>query len=140
MTDSTEPTKDKEVAVRSVLDVFHCVLNAPGVAPEKCYRRNMASYTLVCYVNNIVALYLSEHYEPIPVFVTRAAQHMQEFPSAPVTERYYGLVFKYLAHMTYFVCNFTNVATPCDIPEAIQSAGPQEAPNNSFKADGSAAA
>jgi hypothetical protein len=114
---------------RSVVKAFHAVLNSPGLVPEQCYRRNKVSYALVCYVNNIIGLFLSKNYEVIPVFIARAAKHMAENPPSPGSKAYYAVTKSYLAQMSFFVSSFTSV--PRDeidlyIPAEVLALGKQE--------------
>jgi len=57
---------------RDKIDSFHQNLNHRDIVPERCYRRNNMHYRLVCYVNNIIALYLSSEFNVIPIFINRA--------------------------------------------------------------------
>jgi hypothetical protein len=58
--------------LRDKIDSFHQKLNRRDSLPEGCYRRNNMHYRLVCYVNNIIALYLSSEFNGIPIFINRA--------------------------------------------------------------------
>lgn len=116
---------------RSVIKAFHAVLNSPGLVPEQCYRRNKVSYALVCYVNNIIGLFLSKNYEVIPVFIARAATHMTENPPSLGSEAYYAAAESYLAHMSFFVSSFTSVPREeidMYIPAELLALGKQEPP------------
>lgn len=44
-------------------------LNSKSFVPGRGFRRNVTLYELVCYINNIVACYVSKNAEPIPVFI-----------------------------------------------------------------------
>ena len=125
---STEGARD----ARAVLKAFHTVLNSSDIVPEQCYRMSKAHYPLVCYVNNILGLFLSKNYDVIPVFVGRAAKHMEDFPATPGASTYYAVVQKYLAQMAYFLQNFTRASKEdiaSFIPANILNAGAQPAPN-----------
>jgi hypothetical protein len=116
---------------RSVVKAFHAVVNSPGLVPEQCYRRNKVSYVLVCYVNNIIGLFLSKNYEVIPVFIARAATHMAENPPSLGSEAYYTVVEKYLAQMSFFVSSFTSVPREeieMHVPARLLVLGKQEPP------------
>lgn len=81
------------------LKAMHEQLNSKSVAPSKAYRRNVAVYELLCYINNIVACYISRNEEPIPVFIGRAREYfLRAKPSAP-WENYYAYVEEYLNEM-----------------------------------------
>ena len=114
-----------------VVEAFHGVLNGAALVPEHCYRRNKVSYLLVCYVNNIIGLFLSKNYEVIPVFIGRAAQHMAENPASPGSVAYYKVVTMYLAHMAFVVGSFTDLPheeLEAHVPADLLSLGKQEAP------------
>ncbi|MEK8035024.1 hypothetical protein AACH06_29765 [Ideonella sp. DXS29W] len=116
---------------RSVVKAFHTFLNSPGLVPEQCYRRNKVSYLLVCYVNNIIGLFLSKNYEVIPVFIARAAKHMADNPASSGSVAYYAVAEKYLAHMSFFVSSFTSVPREeidMHIPAELLARGKQEPP------------
>jgi hypothetical protein len=124
---------------RSVLKEFHAFLNSPSLVPEQYYRRNKVSYALVCYVNNIIALFLSKNYEVIPVFISRAAAHMAENPPSEGSAAYYKLVENYLAQMSFFVSSFTSVPREeieMFIPAELLTLGKQALPAPSSTSPG----
>ncbi len=69
-------------------------LNKTENVPNRCYRRNVSIYELVCYVNNITGCYISENFDPIPVFIERSKQFM-EVNSNNEWEMYYHLANEY---------------------------------------------
>ena len=92
---------------RDKIDRFHQKLNHKDSVPEGCYRRNNMHYRLVCYVNNIIALYLSSEFNGIPIFINRAfkeivflkkilKENKREIPP------YYNFVLEYLKLMAVF--------------------------------------
>jgi hypothetical protein len=118
---------------RAKLKRFHALLNDPSLVPEQAYRRNMAIYPLVCYINNIIGLFLSKNYEVIPIFVGRALRHIEEYPSSPTSAPYYQLVSQYLKQIVYVLKNFTAISEESlhsFIPEEVLQAGSQEEPDN----------
>lgn len=126
---------------RAVVKAFHTLLNSPGLVPEQCYRMSKIHYSLVSYVNNMVGLFLSKNYDVIPVFIGRAAKHMEDFPATPSASAYYVIVSKYLAQMAYFLRSFTSVSKEeilCFVPASVLNAGAQPAPNTMFDADAQA--
>jgi hypothetical protein len=76
------------------IEEFQKKLNSKEYAPRRGYRRNVVVYTLLCYVNNITACYISKNEEPISIFIGRARKHMQKFPPEEWKE-YYDLVEGY---------------------------------------------
>ena len=135
-----EPSIEGAREVRSVVKAFHAVLNSPSLVPEQCYRRNKVSYLLVCYVNNIIGLFLSKNYEVIPVFIARAATHMAENPPSLGSEACYTVAERYLAQMSFFISSFTSVPREeieTHIPAALLAQGKQEPPvSTSVAGDG----
>lgn len=123
---STEGAKES----RSIIKQFHTRLNSADLIPEQAFRRNSGAYPLVCYVNNIIGLFLSKNYEPIPIFVARAAEHMAAFPSSPTSSAYYITVNQYLSQVIYHLRNFVEGVEFCDnrIPTTLFEAGPQKMP------------
>jgi hypothetical protein len=116
---------------RSVIKAFHTVLNSPSLVPEQCYRRNKVSYELICYVNNLMGLFLGKNYHVIPTFIARADRHMTECPPTPGSQAYYEVVEKYLAQMSFFVSSFTNLTKEeieMYVPAKFLAAGKQEPP------------
>lgn len=85
-----------KISLRESIADHHTQLNCSDIVPPHCYRRNKVHYDLVSYVNNIIGLYLSKNYEVIPVFIGRAARHMEEFPAGPESMPYYQLASRYL--------------------------------------------
>jgi hypothetical protein len=70
-------------------------LNAKQRVPCRAYRRNVSVYELVCYVNNITGCFLSNNINPIPVFIKRAKEYMEENQKAELKD-YFILVTEYL--------------------------------------------
>ena len=58
--------------LKDKIDEFHRKLNRRDIVPEECYRRNSLHYRLVCYINNIIGLYLSSDFDAVPIFINRA--------------------------------------------------------------------
>lgn len=120
---STEGAKES----RSVIKQFHTCLNSLDVIPEQAYRRNGGSYPLVCYINNVVGLFLSKNYQVIPIFVARAIEHMASFPSSAASAVYYELANRYLMQVVYHLRHFVDGVDEWDdrIPASFLEAGPQ---------------
>ena len=115
-----------------VIRAFQAVLNSASSIPEHAFRRNSTSYPLVCYVNNITGLFLSQSFDAVPIFVARAIEHMAEFP--PHTERlerYHQLVTSYLTHTAYHLSNFVagTVFDADRVPAVVLHGGYQQVPS-----------
>lgn len=123
---STEGAKES----RFVIKQFHACLNSLDVIPEQAYRRNSGSYPLVCYINNVVGLFLSKNYEAIPIFVARAVEHMATFPPSAASAAYYVLAKRYLMQVVYHLRNFVDGVDEWGyrIPASFLEAGPQQLP------------
>lgn len=95
--------------------------------PPRSLRRNAFDYTLVCYVNNITALLLSANYEPVPIFIARAAEHQKAHPATAESDAYYAAVTRYLSQVTYHLKTYVGgLKFDKDrIPASILNAGPQ---------------
>jgi hypothetical protein len=78
---------------------LHQKLNSERLVDGKWYRRNHSAYELVCYINNIVALYLSGNYENIPVFIDRAKGYLSREDAATLNNEYRDHVAQYLLIM-----------------------------------------
>lgn len=76
---------------------FHAVLNAKDIVQPGWYHRNHIAYELVCYVNNIVGLYLSGNYPAIPVLLDRAHGYLNRDDKAQLNDQYRENVMSYLA-------------------------------------------
>jgi hypothetical protein len=115
---------------RAIIKQFHACLNSLELIPEQSFRRNSGTYPLVCYVNNIIGLFLSKNYEPISVFIARASEHMANHPPSAASTGYYRVVNGYLSQITYHLRHFVEGIEYWDarIPSTILEAGPQELP------------
>jgi hypothetical protein len=120
---STEGSKES----RAIIKQFHVLLNGSDLIPEQAYRRNSGAHPLVCYVNNIIGLFLSKNYDPIPVFVARVTEHMAGFPPSAASSAYYAAVTRYLSQVVYHLQHFVSGIEFWDdrIPQHILDAGPQ---------------
>ena len=126
---SVDKQQSQEAKVsRETIEAFHLRLNALDVLPERSLRRNSGTYPLVCYVNAITGLVLSKNFDPIPLFIARAVEHMNERPPSESEQPYYELVRRYISHMAYHIRQYTDgVAFPEGrIPPSVLVAGPQE--------------
>ena len=61
---------------QAVVHRFQARLASAEVLPIRSLRRNSGEYPLVCYINDVTALFVSENSEAVPIFVARAAEHM----------------------------------------------------------------
>jgi hypothetical protein len=64
------------------------------------------TYALVCYVNQVTALYLSKNYPVIPIFLARSHEALLQSNHARVSEQYRRLVLQYLSHVAHFIVEF----------------------------------
>jgi len=117
---------------RAKLKQFHTILNSPSIVPEQAYRMSANLYPLVCYINNIIGLYLSKNYEVIPLFINRALKHINTHPAQPAGIAYHDTVTLYLRHMAHVLKSYSSMSHEllCElIPEEVLNAGPQQIPS-----------
>ena len=72
------------------------MLNSEESVPCMGFRRNVAVYELVCYVNNITGCYLSKNSQPIPIFIGRCRTYFERCPPKAEEIGYFQLVNKYI--------------------------------------------
>jgi hypothetical protein len=121
---------------RRVIMKFHISLNKADLVPQQCYQRDHMTYTMILYVNQIIALFLSSNYEVIPIFIRRTVVELERNVDQPQTENYRKIVHDYLCQVTFYLVNYT--ATNIDIirnvvPKRIYSGGPKPAPEFDHK-------
>jgi len=93
--------------VQDKIENWHKVLNHFESLPSKAFRRNVAVYELVSYVNHIVACYVCGNYHPIDLFIERAREYIEK---NPVKDRdYYNKVESYFKDMELFLSNKASV-------------------------------
>lgn len=126
MTQTQHPSEVAHVS-RTVLASLQSRINSPSCLPPRALRRNSGTYPLLCYVNAITGLFLSENLEPIPLFIARAAEHMKEHPPSAGEAAYYDLVLRYISQMAYHLREHAEgIEFPEDrIPASVLNAGPQ---------------
>lgn len=78
-------------------------LNSEARAPRRGYRRDVAVYELVCYVNNITGCYLSKNLKPIRVFIARARDYMMHNARDEEDRDYFAQVQNYLNLMEEYL-------------------------------------
>ncbi len=86
--------RSKETTVEKI-ELLQKKLNARENVPRLGYRRNVSVYELVCYLNNITGCYISKNFGPIPVFIERARNYINENEAEELME-YYNLASEYL--------------------------------------------
>jgi hypothetical protein len=94
------------------IEQLHQHLNRSDILPDEYYRRNHVHYTLVCYINNIIGLYLSSNFGAIPVFIQRAHRHLEHIrvdEKQLSSDPYLELVEKYLSQMAKFVFSLETI-------------------------------
>jgi len=79
----------------SQIEHLQRALNTHALLPDKALRRNSAIYELVCYVNNVIALNISENHSPIEIFIERAEMFMSE--NEAISPDYYQNVEEYFS-------------------------------------------
>jgi|SRR5438105_9658512 len=125
---TSERSVEGAKASRAVINAFHARLNSSELVPEQAFRRNSSAYPLVCYLNNIAGLFLSKNYDPIPVFIARAAEHMQNSPPSAASRPYYDFATRYLSQVAYHLRSYIEGIEHWDerIPVSLLEAGPQD--------------
>ena len=115
---------------RAVIARFQAKLASAETLPVGSLRRNSGEYTLICYINTVTALFVSENWEAVPIFVARAAEHMMARPADDRLHAYYGLAWRYLTqivhHLTVYVGSVEFDGQR--IPSEIMMGGPQQPP------------
>ncbi len=96
------------------LERLHRQLNQAQLVPRGGFRRNTLHYPIICYINNIIGLYLSQNFEVIPTFLRRALVHIREFKQANPEvyaqgDAYYALVLEYLSLMAHFIASLEQI-------------------------------
>ena len=120
---------DAEVS-QAVIRRFQAKLASAGTLPVRSLRRNSSEYPLVCYINNVTALFVSENWEAVPIFVARAAEHMIARPADDRLHAYYTLAGHYLSQIVHHLMVYVG-GVEFDrerIPSAIMTGGPQQPP------------
>lgn len=118
-------------ASRAVIRRFQTKLASAELLPERSLRRNSSDYPLVCYINNVTALFISENWEAVPIFVARAAEHMIARPADSRLQAYYALARQYLSQVVHHVTvNVGGIEFDRErIPSPIMTGGPQQPPD-----------
>ncbi len=86
-------------ASEAVVRRFQAKLASAEILLERSLCRNSGEYPLVCYINNVTALFVSENWKAVPVFVARAAEHMIARPADTRLQAYYELASAYLGQV-----------------------------------------
>lgn len=89
--------------MNSEFDRIQKALNSRELIPKKGFRRDVAIYELVCYVNNITGCYISENLEPIRIFISRARTYIEDNGKDDVNSNYIELVSRYLDLMENYL-------------------------------------
>ncbi|TYP79851.1 hypothetical protein [Paenibacillus methanolicus] len=74
-------------------------MNDEAAMPPNCYRRNSIYYSLVSYMNHIVALYVSSAWSAIPVFMNRAHNAIQHLSRTNGEHVYFDRCRRLLLHI-----------------------------------------
>lgn len=120
---------------RRVIRQFQKQLNSPHLVPAQCYRMSSGSYGLVCFVNQVTALYLSRHHALIPLFLARSHRALLNADHAKVSAPYRQLVLQYLGHMAHYIVDHGGLGDDEDdliglIPPALIALTPGPLPED----------
>lgn len=118
-------------AARKEIEKFHLLLNHDAMIPAQCYRMSNNLYSMVCYTNQVVALFVSKNFQMIPVFINRAYKQLKQFDDQPGTVGYRTLVLDYLCQVTFYLENYCNLDPEWfkdRIPAEISEGGSKIAP------------
>ena len=120
---------------RRVIKRFQEHINSPRLVPDQCYRMASSTYALVCYVNQVTALYLSKNYAVIPIFLGRAHEQLHMASSERVSEPYRNLVLQYLSHVAHFIVEYRCLREDEEhfaefLPKALLEMVPASLPEN----------
>ncbi|MCA2019226.1 hypothetical protein LDJ79_24240 [Vibrio tritonius] len=120
-----------EKSARKEIEKFHVLLNHEAMIPAQCYRMSDNLYSLVCFTNQIVALFISKNYQMIPIFMGRVLTQLQKVQNQPGVIGYSKLVYDYLCQVAYYLdqfCNLDEEWLKSRIPQGLLKAGAQKAP------------
>ncbi len=118
-------------AAKKEIEKFHVLLNHDAMIPGQCYRMSHTYYSMVCYTNQVVALFISKNFQMIPLFIGRAYAQLERFEGEPNTEGYRKLVLDYLSQMSFYLTRFATLDEEWfkyHIPEVILNRGERKAP------------
>jgi len=83
----------------TAIEKMHEEYNSEANIPKHGFRRNSIIYELVCYINNIIACYVSKNEKPIPIFIERAKVYVNESSEKEELSNYLNKVKEYLEVM-----------------------------------------
>lgn len=125
------PSNSNEKSARKEIEKFHLLLNHQAMIPAQCYRMSDNLYSLVCFTNQIVALFISKNYQMIPIFIERVFKQLQRVESQPGVMGYRHLVYDYLCQVSYYLAQFGDLDEEwfkSRIPQELLDAGAKNAP------------
>lgn len=74
------------------------------------FQGSLPDYELCSFVNNMIACYLSNNFEVLPVFIKRARMHMGKYPPREQTRIYYERVNGFLNDLHSFLSHKASVS------------------------------
>ena len=125
------PSNSNAKSARKEIEKFHLLLNHQAMIPAQCYRMSDNLYSLVCFTNQIVALFISKNYQMIPIFIERVLKQLQRVESQPDVMGYRHLVYDYLCQVSYYLAQFGDLDEEwfnSRIPQELLDAGAKNAP------------
>jgi hypothetical protein len=86
------------------IEKYHKILNSKVILPNEFLARNSVFYPLVCYVNTIIGLYISENFDIIPIFIKRAYEFIRKVDNeTTLQQKYKQTILDYLTLMADFI-------------------------------------
>jgi hypothetical protein len=89
---------------KSRIDSIIRKMNKSDILPETSLRRNSIYYKLVCYINNSIALFFSDSFDDVALFIMRATKEIENLTEkGNRNERYFIICEEYIKLMKIFL-------------------------------------
>lgn len=92
-----------ESEARSEIEKYTRILNAKGFFPSGYYQLDHPAYPLLSYINQTIALWLSDNCEAIPSFIGLAYSEWLQAADNTLTANEARIIFDYLSHLSYYL-------------------------------------
>jgi len=98
-------------------------LNKKDSLPLSGLKRNSVYYPLITYINNTIALLISEEYDNVALFIRRADKEIEDLKTKNFCqEKYFILCEQYLQMLSYYLLHNKLISESCNefIPDRFK--------------------
>ena len=100
---------------KSVIEIieFAKILNKKDSLPSSGLKRNSVYYSLITYINHTIALFISEEYDDVALFIKRADTEIKSLKTKKYLQKYFTLCEQHLQILSCYLLQNKLISENC---------------------------